>query len=100
MAGTGTPAGCFYQFQFLDCMTITLFNQQYAVRLSSYWHPTPKRIRQIADAWAAFCTTVTGWAVLDGHKWVSFSFLLAGAVGKFISDLLKADDNDATNTSL
>lgn len=53
---------------------------------SSYFSPTPKRIRVIGDSMVAAATTGASLAVLNGYSVAGTIILVVGVAGKFISN--------------
>ena len=55
--------------------------------LSNYFKPTPKNIRIIGDGLLTISTTVGAYSTLMENKYVSISVVIAGVLGKFITNL-------------
>lgn len=54
--------------------------------LKHYFQPTPKRIRILGDSMAAASTLAATITVLGGHPVVGTVMIIAGWMGKFISN--------------
>lgn len=52
-----------------------------------YWSNTPVFWKKIGDAMLASSTTITTFAIYNDYKWVAITALIAGTLGKFISNL-------------
>lgn len=55
--------------------------------LSNYFKPTPKNIRIIGDGLLTISTTIGTYSVLMENKYISMSSMIAGLLGKFITNL-------------
>jgi hypothetical protein len=58
-------------------------------KMNNYWQPTPKKWRRLGDSLLAAGTAVTGWAILDEHKYIAVTALLMTVVGKFLTNFFK-----------
>jgi hypothetical protein len=61
------------------------------MKLKNYYNPTPQKWRKIGDALLGVSTTITGFAIYEELKWVAITALLAGVVGKFLSNFFSED---------
>ena len=52
----------------------------------NYYNPTPKRGRKLGDALLGVSTTITGYAIMEDYKWIAFSALILGVIGKFLTN--------------
>lgn len=57
--------------------------------IKSYWAPTPKKIRKVADALLAAATFAGGSTVLNGHPIVGTVIFVIGFVAKFASNFFE-----------
>jgi hypothetical protein len=57
----------------------------------NYYSPTPKRWRKLGDALLGVSTTITGFAIFEEAKWVAIAALLAGVIGKFLTNFFSED---------
>lgn len=55
-------------------------------KLNNYYHPTPKKWRQLGDALLGVSTTITGFSLYNEMKEVAFAALIIGVVGKFLTN--------------
>jgi len=51
--------------------------------IKSYYEPTPKNLRKLADSLLALSLFTTGYAVIMEHKTLAIIFIVLGAIGKF-----------------
>jgi hypothetical protein len=51
-----------------------------------YYSPTPAKWRRLGDALLGISTTITGFAIYEETKWIAFTALGIGVVGKFLSN--------------
>jgi hypothetical protein len=51
-----------------------------------YYSPTPKKWRKLGDALLGVSTTITGFAIMENHKWIAFTALALGVIGKFLTN--------------
>lgn len=56
-----------------------------------YYSPTPKKWRKLGDALLGVSTTITGFAIYEEAKWVAIAALIAGVVGKFLTNFFAED---------
>jgi ABC-type transport system involved in cytochrome c biogenesis permease subunit len=64
----------------------------------SYWQPTPKGIRKIADSLLAGATLASTFAVMNDHPKLATWVMVISVVTKILSNFL-TDDVDSTPTS-
>lgn len=66
--------------------------------IHGYWLPTPKKIRQFADAVLAASAFAASTFALDGYSKTSVVIIISGTVAKFISNFFtdKTDSNETT----
>lgn len=57
-----------------------------------YYGPTPKRWRKLGDALLGVSTTITGYAIMEDYKWIAFSALILGVVGKFLTNFFSDEE--------
>ena len=58
----------------------------------NYYGPTPKRWRKLGDALLGVSTTITGYAIMEDHKWIAFSALILGVIGKFLTNFFSDEE--------
>ena len=62
------------------------------MKLKGYYASTPVKMRKLGDALLAISTMVTTYAIADGmEKWVQLSALLAGVIGKFLTNFFSEE---------
>lgn len=59
--------------------------------ISSYWKPTPKKIRKIADSLSASALAVSAYSFVSDYKVVAYIVLATAFVGKFLSNLFSEE---------
>lgn len=64
----------------------------YNKMLKKYYKPTPKKWRQLGDALLGVSTTITGFAIIEDYKWIAFSALILGVIGKFLTNFFSEDE--------
>lgn len=60
--------------------------------IKNYYKPTPKKWRQIGDAIATTALFIAGSAVFAENKYIAVGCIIAAAVGKFITNLFKENE--------
>ena len=64
----------------------------------SYWTPTPKNIRKVADSLLAGATLASTFAVMNDHPKLATAIMIVSVVMKIISNFLTDDtQQDQTN---
>lgn len=58
----------------------------------NYYGPTPKRWRKLGDALLGVSTTITGYAIMEDYKWIAFSALILGVIGKFLTNFFSDEE--------
>lgn len=53
---------------------------------SSYWAPTPKKIRKIADSILAASVTIASFAAFSEHTKLATGVMIIAAIAKFTSN--------------
>ena len=61
------------------------------VSLKSYFKPTPKLMRKLGDGLLSMSTMVSASAIITDHKWIAITFLIIGAVGKFMTNFFSEE---------
>lgn len=56
------------------------------VNFKSYWKPTPKSIRKIADSILAASVTIASFAAFSEHTKLATGVMIVAAIAKFISN--------------
>lgn len=59
--------------------------------ISSYWKPTPKKIRKLADALLAAVTFSGTTVILNGYPVLGTVMFVIGFVAKFLSNFFEED---------
>lgn len=69
------------------------------VKLSwkSYWQPTPKGIRKLADSILAGATLASTFTFVYDYKKVAITILIVSVVAKIFSNFLTDDTNNIDN---
>lgn len=67
----------------------------YTLRLSNLFKPTPRNMRRLGNALIHASQGVSIPAILSDEKWIAIVVLLAGWLGKFLSEMT-AEDNPKT----
>lgn len=67
--------------------------------MKNYYHPTPKKWRQIGDAIMLGCTTLSVFIPTSplgdhGKMWAMFMLNIVGVVGKVFTNFFKEEDVD------
>ena len=52
-----------------------------------YYSPTPKKWRKVGDSLLAVSSFITGYGILGDQNWLALSGLIAGVLGKFLTNL-------------
>lgn len=58
---------------------------------TSYYNPTPKKWRKLGDALLGVSTTITGFAIYEDVKWIAYTALIIGVIGKFLTNFFTED---------
>ena len=59
---------------------------KFQLNLKSYWKPTPKSIRKIADSILAASVTIASFAAFSEHTKLATGVMIIAAISKFISN--------------
>jgi len=59
---------------------------KFNITSSSYWAPTPKSIRKIADSILAASVTIASFAAFSEHTKLATGVMIVAAIAKFISN--------------
>ena len=59
---------------------------KFQLNLKSYWKPTPKSIRKIADSILAASVTIASFAAFSEHTKLATGVMIVAALAKFISN--------------
>jgi len=51
-----------------------------------YNRPTPRTFRKLGDALLAMSTFVSAYAITEDWKWIAFTAIIVGAIGKFFTN--------------
>jgi hypothetical protein len=70
-----------------------MYNMKLSVK--NYWHPTPLALRKLGDSLLAVSTFIVGYSILEQHKWLAFTALGLGVLGKFLTNFFKNEPPDA-----
>lgn len=52
----------------------------------NYYGPTPVKWRKLGDALLGASSTITGFAIYEDVKWIAYTALAIGVLGKFLSN--------------
>lgn len=55
--------------------------------LKAYYKPTPAKMRKIGDALLGSSQFLTGYAIVMDEKWLAFTCIAIGTIGKFMTNL-------------
>ena len=55
--------------------------------MNNYWAPTPMEMRKLGDALLGASTTITGFSIATDHKYIAYTALICGVLGKVITNL-------------
>lgn len=55
-------------------------------------YPTPKKWRHLGNSLLAVSVFISGFAFVADYKYIAFTGLLLGAVGKFLTSFFKEDN--------
>ena len=53
---------------------------------SQYKKPTPNFWRKLGDGLLAMSTFVSVYAIAEDYKWIAFTAVIVGAIGKFFTN--------------
>lgn len=56
------------------------------MKRKDYYSPTPEKWRKLGDALLGVSTTITGFAIYEDIKWIAYTALGIGVIGKFLSN--------------
>jgi len=59
---------------------------KFQLNLKSYWKPTPKSIRKIADSILAASVTIASFAAFSEHTKLATAVMIIAALAKFTSN--------------
>ena len=59
---------------------------KFQLNLKSYWKPTPKSIRKIADSILAGSVTIASFAAFSEHTKLATGVMIIAAIAKFTSN--------------
>jgi len=60
--------------------------KKFRIGLSHYRKPTPTTLRKLGDALLAMSTFVSAYAIAEDYKWIAFTAIIVGAIGKFFTN--------------
>ena len=55
-------------------------------KIKSYYQPTPAKMRKLGDALLAASQFLTGYAIVMEEKWLAFTCIAIGTLGKFMTN--------------
>jgi hypothetical protein len=64
---------------------------QFSLKKGSYWAPTPKSIRKLADALLAGAMTVSTISFANDYKTIAMVVLITAGIAKFLSNFFCED---------
>jgi hypothetical protein len=59
------------------------------ISFKSYWKPTPKLIRKIADSILAGSTLFSTYSYLEDHKGLALAIMIVSVVAKILSNFFE-----------
>jgi len=63
------------------------------ITIKGYYEPTPVILRKIGDSLLAVSTFITAYGIANEIKWLSYTSLAIGVVGKFLSNFFTDEKN-------
>lgn len=60
----------------------------------SYWKPTPKKIRRIADSILAGATTIATFAAFNDHAVLATVIMIIAGIAKFLSNFFSENETN------
>ena len=61
-------------------------------KIKSYYQPTPAKLRKIGDALLGSSQFLTGYAVIMEEKWLAFTCIAIGTIGKFMTNFFVEEE--------
>jgi hypothetical protein len=62
------------------------------ISIKNYYQPTPKKLRKIGDALLGSSQFLTGYAVIMEEKWLAFTCIAIGTIGKFMTNIFVEEE--------
>jgi hypothetical protein len=56
-----------------------------------YYQPTPRNLRKLGDSLLAASLFVGSYGAIEGNTYITIGSLIAGVVGKFLTNFFSAD---------
>lgn len=56
-------------------------------KIKSYYEPTPAKMRKLGDSLLGVSQFLTGYAIVMEEKWLAFTCIAIGTLGKFMTNL-------------
>jgi hypothetical protein len=57
-----------------------------------YWHPTPKKIKKIADSLLIAATTISTFSFYNDNKNLAFTVMIVSVIAKFLSNFFAEEE--------
>jgi hypothetical protein len=64
------------------------------ISIKNYYQPTPKKLRKIGDALLGSSQFLTGYAVVMDEKWLAFTCIGIGTIGKFMTNIFVEEEEE------
>lgn len=61
-------------------------------KIKSYYQPTPAKMRKLGDALLGSSQFLTGYAIVMEEKWLAFTCIAIGTIGKFMTNFFVAEE--------
>jgi hypothetical protein len=61
-------------------------------KIKSYYQPTPAKLRKLGDALLGSSQFLTGYAVVMDEKWLAFTCIAIGTIGKFMTNFFVEEE--------
>lgn len=61
-------------------------------KIKSYYEPTPAKMRKLGDALLGASQFMTGYAVIMDEKWLAFTCIAIGTIGKFMTNFFVEEE--------
>lgn len=68
------------------------------MKLKDYFQPTPVRMRALGDALLGISATIVGFSIAEDVKWLSYTALTIGVLGKFLTNFFKEPNENSDST--
>ena len=68
------------------------------IAIKDYFKPTPVRMRAFGDALLGVSATIVGFSIAEDVKWLSYTALAIGVLGKFLTNFFKESNENSDST--